>query len=287
MQKTLNFTKMHGLGNDFVIVEGKDADLSGKTYSELAIEMCDRHFGIGADGLIIVNPPDVETDADISWRIFNADGTEPEMCGNGIRCFARYVYEKGHISKKKFTVQTLAGIIIPEILENKEVKVDMGNPRLDASEIPFTGIKSGLVKGFKLEVSDREFEITTVNMGNPHCVIFSNDDTAVLARKYGHEISTHNLFPKKTNVEFVKVISKNHIKVDVWERGCGITLACGTGACASAVASIINNLAESPVQADLPGGSLKIEWDKNSSNSSVFMTGKSEFVFEGKYLLTK
>jgi len=287
MEKTLKFTKMQGLGNDFVVVEGNDANATGLSYSALAEKICDRHFGVGSNGLIIVNPPDVKTDADVSWRIFNSNGTEPEMCGNGIRCFARYAYENGFVKKKKFTVQTLAGIIVPEILEDKEVKVDMGKPNLDTARIPFTGVKSGIVKGFKLKVSDREFEITAVNMGNPHCVIFSNEDTELLARKYGHEISTHSLFPQKTNVEFVKVISKNHIKVDVWERGCGITLACGTGACASTVAGILDNLVNNDVQVELPGGSLKIQWDKDIENSSVFMTGKSEFVFEGKYLLTK
>ena len=285
LKNTIKFTKMNGLGNDFIIADGKEISEKQLNYSELAKKMCDRNFGIGADGLIIVNPTEIKADTDIAWRIFNSDGSEPQMCGNGIRCFAKYVYEKGIINKKKFTVWTLAGIITPEILDNGEVKVDMGKPILEAKLVPVLVEELDCVINYPLEIENKEFNITAVSMGNPHCVIFTDEDTAFLSRKFGSNIETHPMFPEKTNVEFVKVLSRNNIKIDVWERGCGITLACGTGACASTVAAILNDLTDDTVKADLPGGSLIIEWNKETPDSSVFMTGKSEFVFEGEYYL--
>lgn len=285
MKNKIKFIKMQGLGNDFVLVEGDAVVQSNQKYEELAKKMCDRNFGIGADGLIIVNPAEIKSDADISWRIFNSDGSEPQMCGNGIRCFAKYVYEKGYVNKKKFTVSTLAGIITPEILENGEVKVDMGKPILEAAKVPITLEGLDAVINFPIEADGKEFDITAVSMGNPHCVIFTDEDGASLARKYGPIIETKSIFPEKTNVEFVEVLSPDNIKINVWERGCGITLACGTGACASVVAAILNDLTETKVKADLPGGSLIIEWDFEEENSSVFMTGKSEYVFEGEFFL--
>ncbi len=282
---TIKFTKMNGLGNDFILVEGKDVSEKQLNYSDLAKKMCDRNFGIGADGLIIVNPTDIKADTDTSWRIFNSDGTEPQMCGNGIRCFAKYIYEKKITDKKTFTVWTLAGTIIPQILDNGEVKVDMGKPILEAAKVPVSAEDLDCVINYPLEIEGKEFDITAVSMGNPHCVIFTEEDTKKLAWEYGHKIEIHPIFPEKTNVEFVKVISRNNIIIDVWERGCGITLACGTGACASTVAAILNELIDNTVKVDLPGGSLIIEWNKNQPDTSVFMTGKSEFVFEGKYYL--
>lgn len=249
---------MHGLGNDFIIIEPETT----LNYSELAKIMCDRNFGIGGDGLIIVNPPDVKSYCDINWRILNSDGSEPQMCGNGIRCFARYVYEKGLINKKKFSVWTLAGEIIPEILDNGQVKVDMGTPRVE-------------LVNYKLN----NFNITTVNMGNPHCVIFD----PVNVKEVGPVLEVHELFPEKTNVEVVNVISRSKIRVDVWERGCGITLACGTGACASVAAAIVNNLTDNSVEVELPGGNLHIEWQRDVNK--IYMTGEAKFVFEGKFLL--
>lgn len=285
LKNTLKFTKMNGLGNDFIIVDGKEVSEKKLQYDILAKKMCDRNFGVGADGLIIVNPLDVIANTDTSWRIINSDGSGPQMCGNGIRCFAKYVYEKGIIDKKKFTVWTLAGTITPEILDNGEVKVDMGKPILEAAKIPVITEELDCVINYPLEIDENDFNITAVSMGNPHCVIFTDNDTALLARKFGSKIETHSMFPQKTNVEFVKILSKNNIKIDVWERGCGITLACGTGACASTVAAILNDLTDYTVKADLPGGSLTIEWNKDQQDASVFMTGKSEFVFEGEYIL--
>jgi len=285
MTNSIKFTKMNGLGNDFVIIDAEEFAKSGCSYEELAKKMCDRNFGIGGDGLIIVNPADVNSDADTKWRIFNSDGTEPQMCGNGIRCFAKYVYEKGLVKSKKFSVWTLAGIITPEILDNGEVKVDMGKPILEAKKIPVDAEDLDCVINYPLEVDGEEFDINCVSMGNPHCIIFTEGNSYELARKYGASIETHSAFPEKTNVEFVKILGRDNIKIDVWERGCGITLACGTGACASTVAAILNGLADNKVKADLPGGSLVIEWDNSQPDASVFMTGKSEFVFTGEYFL--
>lgn len=283
MIKSVNFTKMQGLGNDFIIVEGNEVKKHNLDYSELAIKMCDRHFGIGADGLIIVNPSEINTNTDTSWRIFNADGSEPQMCGNGIRCFAKYIYEKGIITKKSFSIHTLAGIIVPEVLDNGEVRVDMGKPILEPKQIPTSIEDIDKVVNYSLKVDNKEFKINAISMGNPHCIIFTDDDSAQMAKIYGPKLEKSDLFPEKTNVEFVKILSNDRIKVDVWERGCGITLACGTGACASTVAAILNGYVNNFVIVDLPGGSLKVEWVKNDSFNKVFMTGKSDFVFEGKY----
>ncbi len=266
MKILMNFTKMHGLGNDFIIIEAEELNKTDLAQDQLAKKLCDRNFGIGADGLIIINPPDISSDCDINWRILNSDGSEPQMCGNGIRCLARYVYDKGLISKKKFSVCTPAGKIVPEILHNGHVRVDMGTPKVEP-------VNHRL----------KNFDITTVNMGNPHCVIFTQGNSAGLAREFGPEIEIHDMFPEKTNVEFVKVLSKNKIKVDVWERGCGITLACGTGACASVAAAVVNGTVENNVEVELPGGILYIELIKDVNK--IFMTGSAKFVFEGKLFL--
>ncbi len=284
-ENTIKFTKMHGLGNDFILLDAKELENRNLNYEELAQKMCDRNFGIGADGLIIVNPADINSKADTAWRIFNSDGSEPQMCGNGIRCFAKYVHEKRIIDKNKFTVSTLAGIITPEILDNGEIKVDMSKPILEVSKVPVLIEGLDCVIACPIEIEGREFEITTVSMGNPHCIIFTDEDSFALAREFGSKIEKHPMFPEKTNVEFVQILSRNNIKIDVWERGCGITKACGTGACASVVAAIFNELTDNVVQVELPGGSLTIEWDMSKPDSSVFMTGKSEFICKGEYYL--
>lgn len=280
----MKFTKMHGLGNDFIIVEADEAAKSGLTYSELAEKMCHRHFGVGADGLIIVNPADKplkSENTDISWRIYNSDGSEPQMCGNGIRCFARYVYDRGLISQNSFSVSTLAGVIQPEILEDGRIKVDMGEPILAPAKIPVSIKDVGRVVNYPFEVNGRKLNFTAVSMGNPHCVIFTDNDSAQMAKTQGAFIEKHVLFPEKTNVEFVNVISLDKIRVDVWERGCGITLACGTGACASVVAAVLNGYTDRNVEVELPGGNLFIEW--RSDTNRLFMTGGCEYVFNGEY----
>lgn len=282
----LKFTKMQGLGNDFIIVDYDDIKDLSLSAEELTIKMCDRKYGIGADGLIVVNPDSMKSNTDTCWRILNSDGSEPEMCGNGMRCFAQYVFNKGLVSTKKFSVNTLAGTIIPEIIDEEIVRVNMGKPILEPEKIP---VQSHLcpVLNDTIKVSDRTFDFNAVSMGNPHCLIFTDENPEELAVRYGSEIERSHLFPERTNVEFIKVLSEKHIKINVWERGCGITLACGTGACASTVAAILNNLTENKVKADLPGGSLDIEWAGNSvdTNHDVFMSGSAKVVFEGEYLL--
>ena len=227
MRETIKITKMQGCGNDFVILEYSEYEKSGMTMSELAKKLCDRNFGVGADGMII--PDTTTTQTDIGWHFYNSDGTTAQMCGNGMRCFAKYVYDKKLVNKKEFSVKTLAGVIKPQIQDDGTVRVNMGTPILEDSKIPFKGER-------KVKVKDREYDITPVSMGNPHCVIFTDEDPLYLAKTYGPDMEVHPYFPEKTNTEFVKIISKNEIDMRVYERGCGITLACGTGACASVVA---------------------------------------------------
>jgi len=277
------FTKMQGIGNDFIIVEAEEISKTKYDYSDLAIMMCDRKYGIGGDGLIIVNPAEITSDCDVSWRIFNSDGTEPQMCGNGIRCFAKYVYKKGIVDKKSFSICTLAGTIIPEILDDGNVKVNMGEPILNAPQIPVSLNECRRVIDYPIDVDGVKINITAVSMGNPHCIVFTGKDSAKLATTIGPRLEKHEIFPEKTNVEMVEVINRSRIKVDVWERGCGITLACGTGACASLVASVLNNLTDSKAEVDLPGGTLEVEWDRDKNK--LFMTGGCEFVFNGDFFI--
>lgn len=298
--KTIKVTKMQGLGNDFVILDYAEFEKTGISMSELAIKICDRNFGIGADGMII---PNLKPEAqlyhdiqkpfvpDIGWYFYNSDGTIAQMCGNGIRCFAKYAKDKKLVRSNQFSVETLAGIIVPAIQEDGLVKVNMSKPVLESKKIPFKGDKS---INYELQIEDKTFKLNAVSMGNPHCVLFAEensnfDDSDLLefAKTYGPKIEKHNLFPEKTNVEFVKVISKNEIDMRVWERGCGITLACGTGACASVIAGILNNLTEHTVKVNLLGGPLIIEWKGSSTdlNHDVFMSGPAEYSFFAEYIL--
>ncbi len=278
MTTSINFTKMQGLGNDFIILNYKEYEKVKIPTDNLATILCDRNFGIGADGLIIVNP--YEESADIGWIFYNSDGSIAQMCGNGMRCFAKYVHDSGIIDKTQFSVSTKAGVIVPEIIDSETIRVNMSAPILDPRNIP---VKVHDNLNFDIEAGDRFFIANAVSMGNPHCVIFTEEDTKKLALKYGNYIEKHELFPQKTNVEFVKVISSKELVVDVWERGCAITLACGTGACASVVAAILNNLCEHKVKVNLPGGSLIIEWDGSlkNTNKDVYMSGPAEYVFTG------
>lgn len=275
----INFTKMQGLGNDFVVLDYEEYKKTNKTAEELAVKLCDRHFGIGADGLIIVNPN--TTNTDIGWIFYNNDGSIAQMCGNGIRCFAKYVFEKGYVNKKEFSVETKAGTIIPKILNNGLIKVNMSKPILEPSKIP-AKVKSNL--NFEVKVSDRTFSANAISMGNPHCIIIIDENTKELALKYGREIETHEIFPEKTNVEFIKILSREEINLDVWERGCAITLACGTGACASVTAAILNGLCNNKVKVNLPGGQLVIEWDGkiNDTQHDIFMSGPANYSFYGQ-----
>lgn len=275
---TIKITKMQGCGNDFVILDYEEFEKTGLTMSELAKKLCDRHFGVGADGMFI---PKLDTkNTDIGWYFYNSDGTTAQMCGNGIRCFSKYASDKKLINKKKFTVETLAGTITPEILDDGMIRVDMGVPILEDEKIPFKGDRT-------IRVLDKEFNITPVSMGNPHCVIFVDGNTMDYAVKYGALIENHPYFPEKTNTEFAHVISKNEVEMSVFERGCGITLACGTGACATQVACILNNLTESKVKINLPGGAVFIEWQASpdDTNHHIFMTGPAKYSFVADYIL--
>ena len=258
MKNTIKITKMQGCGNDFVILDYDEFQKANLSMEELAKRLCDRHFGIGADGMIIPKKSE-DKNIDIAWYFYNSDGTVAQMCGNGMRCFAKYVYDKGLVDKKEFSVMTGAGIIKPLLLDNGNVRVDMGIPILEDEKIPFKGERT-------LKALDETFEITPVSMGNPHCVILTENDPMKMALKYGATIEKHEYFPEKTNTEFVKIISKNEIDMRVFERGCGITLACGTGAGASVVACVLNNLTEQKVKVNLLGGSVFVEWQGNSEN---------------------
>ena len=275
----IKFTKMQGLGNDFVVLDYEEYKKSGLELNELALKLCDRHFGIGADGLMVVNPFVKDTDA--GWLFYNSDGTTAQMCGNGIRCFARYMKQKGYMTKNEFSVETLAGTIIPKINEDNTVTVNMNKPITEPVKIP---LKSENNLNFEVLAKGKKFVANAISMGNPHCVIFTDEDTVKAALEYGPEIEVNPLFPEKTNVEFIKILSRSEINLNVWERGCGITLACGTGACASVVAGILNGYLDEKVKVNLPGGQLVIEWkgNKDDLNRNVYMTGPATFVFEGE-----
>lgn len=275
---TIEITKMQGCGNDFVILTYEEFLKTGLQMSQLAKKICDRNFGIGADGMII--PKTGTENADIGWYFYNSDGTTAQMCGNGMRCFAKYVYENKLVNKKVFTVETLAGIIKPELLDNGFVKVDMGVPILEHKRIPFYGEE-------EISVLDKTFKIKPISMGNPHCVIFTDENPMEYAKKYGPLVECHEYFPEKTNTEFVKIISRGEIDMCVYERGCGITLACGTGACASVVACVLNNLTEKKVKVNLPGGAVFVEWQGNSANANenIFLIGPAQYVFSANYRL--
>ncbi|MDI3547597.1 MAG: diaminopimelate epimerase [Halanaerobiales bacterium] len=275
----LNFTKMHGTGNDFIVIDGFRYKI--KNYRQLAIDLCKRHFGIGGDGLIIILPPESKEN-DFRMRIFNADGSEAEMCGNGIRCFSHYLREKNLTGKDILRVETLAGIITPEVIsgnrKTSQIRVNMGKPKFKPAEIPVDlDTDAEYIQEHKLPVNDKTFQINCVSMGNPHTIIFREDIDQIPLAEWGKEIENHPAFPEKTNVEFIRIIDRSEIAMRVWERGSGITLACGTGASASVVAGIKNNYLDEKVVVHLPGGDLVIEW----SGDDVFMTGPAETVFNG------
>lgn len=281
--KTIKLTKMQGCGNDFVIIDYPEYEKTGLKMNELAKKVCNRNFGVGADGMIIpkLNPENKE--ADISWYFYNSDGSTAQMCGNGMRCFAKYCIDNKLVDKKSFSVETLAGIIKPELLDNGLIKVNMGKPILENKKIPFWSENGEK----KLIALDREFEITPVSMGNPHCVIITDEDPMKLAQTYGPVIEKHEFFPEKTNTEFVRVKSRMEIDMRVFERGCGITLACGTGACASVVACVLNNLTENKVKVNLLGGPVFIEWQGSADDKEqdIFLIGSANYSFFADYIL--
>ncbi|MEW6426188.1 MAG: diaminopimelate epimerase [Bacillota bacterium] len=279
----MNFSKVHGLGNDFVLVDAtrqRPGIPPGEDFGQLARKICHRQLGVGADGLVILLPGEK---GDVRMRIFNADGSEAQMCGNAVRCVAKYLYDRRLVPKEVIAVETLAGIIRPQIITDggrvAGVRVDMGEPRLERSQIPMVGAP-GWVIGEPLLIGDHVFNITAVSMGNPHCVIFVPDVDQVPLAEAGPLIERHPAFPERTNVEFVQVFNPEEVKMRVWERGAGPTLACGTGACAAAVAGSLNGLTEKTVRVHLPLGSLLIEW---APDNHLYMTGPAEEVFTGNY----
>jgi diaminopimelate epimerase len=276
MTNSFNFIKMEGLGNDFIVIHTASAK-SLQSIVKQCVKLCDRRRGIGADGIIFIQP---SKKADFKMRIFNSDGSEAEMCGNGIRCCSLYVKSMKMSKKQSLTFETNAGINSTEFLKNNKIRVNMGLPILESSKIP-TIKKSCRVIMHDLQVDCKKFKITAVSMGNPHAVIFSDELTDDLVSFWGPKIEKHPFFPKKTNVEFIKVLSEKEIQMRVWERGAGETLACGTGACASVVAGIIDNILATKVKVRLPGGDLLVEWNGKES-SPVFMTGPAKMVFEGR-----
>ncbi len=276
----MDFVKMHGLGNDFVFIEDKTGQ--DKDYTALARAMCNRHTGIGADGLIVIVDSRV---ADVRMRIINSDGSEAEMCGNGIRCFAKYVYDSGIIEKKRFTVETPAGIMEPEITvgaDNKAklITINMGRPSFNRSEIPMEGA-DGRVLNEDLCVDGENWKITSLLMGVPHTVTYVDDVDTVDVEKIGPLFEKHEAFPKHTNINFAQQMDDRTVKVRTWERGAGATLACGTGSCSVAVASFLNGRTGREVDIQLPLGILHIEYREEDGN--VYMTGPAAVSFTGTW----
>lgn len=280
----MKFAKYHGLGNDFIIINALEEQLpaSKEKLADLALKMCHRKFGIGADGLLIVRE---SKKADFFMQIINSDGSEAKMCGNGIRCLSRYLYEKGLVGKKIY-IETLAGIKVPEILDDfgaYQIKVDMGEPELRRENIPMLGNKAMAIKE-NLEIDGVGYLITALSMGNPHCVLFVDSLENIPLNSLGAKIEKHSIFLDKTNVEWVEIVNKNYLKMRVFERGAGETLACGTGACASLVAANLNGFSDKKATVELLGGRLEIKWEENNH---VYMTGSAVKVFTGDYFIDK
>ena len=269
----INFVKMQGLGNDYIIINDLDEQITD--YSGCAIKLCQHHFGIGADGIIFLQKSDA---ANFKMRIFTPDGNETEMSGNGMRCLARYLYDSGLVKSNKMELETLAGIKRPEIVGDL-VKVRMGEPIINRSKIPMKG-PDGPAINVPLNLKDSVVNVSVVSMGNPHAIVFVETFNFSI-ENLGKQIETHPLFPHRANVGFAQVISRKEINLCTWERGAGITLACGTGASAAVVAGVLSNLVDRRVTVRLLGGELFIEWSETDNN--VYMTGPAKKVFEGSY----
>ena len=276
----MKFTKMHGTGNDYIYVNGFEEKIENPV--EFAIQYSDRHKGIGSDGLVMILPSDT---SDFRMRMFNADGSESEMCGNASRCIGKFVYDKGLTDKTSVTLETLAGVKVLELLIDKNnkvetVKVDMGEPILQPELIPTTFTGDTIINKSVKFADDIEYAITCVSMGNPHAVIFTTGIDKLDLPKIGLVIENATIFPRRTNTEFIEVLSKDRVKMRVWERGSGETMACGTGACASVVAAVLNGLTERKVTVELIGGELVIEWKE--ADNRVYLSGSATTVFEGE-----
>ena len=275
----MKFTKMHGCGNDYVYIDCTKMQIKGNI-GDLAVKISDRHFGVGSDGLILIKPSDM---ADFFMDMYNSDGSRGKMCGNGIRCVGKFVYDKGLTDKKQLKIETLSGIkTLDLIIENGQVAlvtVDMGSPDLAVANIPVLSDKETMINE-PVIVGEEEYKVTCISMGNPHAVVFVDDTDNFPLEKVGPMFENHKIFPDRVNTEFVQVIDRNHIKMRVWERGSGETLACGTGACASVVASVLNGLTDNEVKVSLLGGDLHIKYDRDKN--LVYMTGPAVTVFEGE-----
>lgn len=276
--ETVTFTKMQGLGNDFILINNLEQELNAEWFAAKAAELCDRHFGIGADGLAVIERGEK---APYYMRIFNPDGSEPEMCGNAIRCLARYLWERGMVKEQTFNLETGAGLkklnLVIEDGVVTAVQVDMGAPVLESTAIPVSGPARRVIDE-KLQLEGENLTFSAVSMGNPHCVIFLPSLSEVPWQRWGQILEKDPLFPSRTNIEFTQVLGRGEVEVKVWERGAGPTLACGTGACAVVVAGILTGRLRSPVHVHLPGGTLKISWEEGSG---VMMEGPAEEVFNG------
>ena len=278
----MKFTKMHGAGNDYIYINGFSEN-AGAITTDIIQRLSDRHFGIGGDGVVLILPSET---ADFRMQMFNADGSEAEMCGNATRCIAKYVYDKGLTCKQTISLETKAGIKILHLnIENgavKTVRVDMGEPVLEAAEIPVVAKKSPVINQ-ALEIDGKAHFITCVSMGNPHAVVFQKDIEHIEIEKTGPKFEHHAIFPRRTNTEFVEIINRKTLKMRTWERGSGETLACGTGACAALVAAVLNGFSDRKATLKLLGGDLEIEW--NETDNRVYMTGEAAFVFDGELSL--
>lgn len=281
----MKFTKMHGCGNDYIYVDGSLERIAQADKPVLAKRLSDRHFGVGGDGVIFINPSE---EADFEMEMYNADGSRAEMCGNGIRCVAKYVYDKGLTTKKKIRIASAGQIKELKLaIQDKKVifvKVNMGEPEFRAGKIGVRSAKERVI-GRPITLFGEEYRMTCVSMGNPHAVLLAKEPEGLAIEelaleKLGYALENHALFPNRTNVEFVRVIDRSTIKMRVWERGTGETLACGTGACAAAAACMVSGLTAEQVTVKLSGGDLEIFWDREQNR--MFMTGPAEFVFEGE-----
>ncbi|MDD7147884.1 MAG: diaminopimelate epimerase [Lachnospiraceae bacterium] len=276
----MKFTKMHGCGNDYIYINGAEYKIPAQEKTELVQKLSDRHFGIGGDGVIFINPSD---EADFEMEMYNADGSRAEMCGNGIRCVAKYVYDKGLADRTQISIVSAGKIkYLTLTVENGKVsmvRVDMGKPELNASLIPVISEQEQVVDE-EITVGEKVYRMTCVSMGNPHAVVFADNVADLDLTKIGPHFEQHERFPKRINTEFVRVIDRHNVEMRVWERGTGETLACGTGCCATAVACVLNGKTEADVTVKVLGGEIRIQWDREAD--TVFMTGPASTVFEGE-----
>lgn len=276
----MKFTKMHGCGNDYIYINGASEKMEQDRKPDFVRRVSDRHFGIGGDGVIFINP---SIEADFEMEMYNADGSRAEMCGNGIRCVAKYVYDKGLTDKTEISIVSCGKVKYLQLFlkdgKVESVRVNMGAPILQAGEVPVISDKEHVIDE-PILVQGKEYKMTCVSMGNPHAVIFTEDVTNLAIESIGPYFENHERFPKRTNTEFVKVLDRKNVQMRVWERGTGETLACGTGCCATVVACVLNGLTDSTVTVKLLGGEIEVFWDQE--NNLVYMTGPAETVFEGE-----